>query len=112
MKAIFRTTGKQFSVEEGDIIILSGEFPLPKTKKKEIVFEEVLAIGEEGKMKFGQPLVKGAKVSGEILEQGKSDKVVVFKYKKRKRYSKKEGYRETQTKVKIAKITSGKAPKK
>ena len=110
MKAIFRATGKQFSVKEGDIIILSGEFPLPE--KKEIVFEEVLAVGEEGKMKFGQPLVKGAKVSGEILEQGKSDKIVVYKYKKRKRYSKKQGYRETQTKVKIAKINSGGAPKK
>ena len=105
MKAIFRAAGKQFSVQEGDIVVLSGELPLSE-KQKQIEFEEVLAVGEEGKMKFGQPLIKGAKVSGEILEQGKSEKIVVYKYKRRKRYSKKRGHRDPQTKIKIAKIIS------
>lgn len=67
-------------------------------------FGEVLAIGDENNLKVGTPLIKGAKVSAEIMEQGKGKKVVIIKHKAKKRYKKKQGHRQLFTKVKITKI--------
>ena len=83
MKAIVKIAGKQYIVKEGDIITIDKDLDVAVGGKVE--FKEVLAIGED-KFKFGEPLVKDAKVTGEILQRKKDDKVVVFKFKKRKRY--------------------------
>jgi large subunit ribosomal protein L21 len=71
-----------------------------------VTFDQVLLVDNEGKVKIGAPKVKGAKVSGKILEHVKGDKVLVFKKKRRKGYKKMNGHRQDFTKVKIEKITS------
>ena len=104
MKAIVQTAGKQYLIGEGDII--SVDMDIPSSTGETINFEEVLAIGEEGKMQFGNPLVKGTKITGEIVNKGKGDKVTVYKYKRRKRYHRTKGHRQLLTEIKITKIAS------
>jgi large subunit ribosomal protein L21 len=70
---------------------------------EKVEINEVLAVGLDN-MKFGNPLVKGAKVIGEVLKKCKDDKVVVFKFKKRKRYHRTRGHRQDITEIKILKI--------
>ena len=100
MYAIIATGGKQYKVSEGDIIAvekLAGE------PGDTVVFDQVLAISDEGSLKVGAD-VASAKVSATLKEQGKGKKVIVYKYKPKKGYHKKNGHRQLYTKVLIDSI--------
>jgi len=99
--AVIRTGGKQYRVSEGDVVKvekLAGEVG------EKVSFGDVLFIGGNGEVKIGTPLVSGAQVTGEILQQGKAKKILVFKKKRRKSYSRQHGHRQQQTTLKITAI--------
>ena len=98
MKAIFVTGGKQYMVEEGQEIFVEK---LEGDVDSEIVFDEVLYV--DGKV--GTPTVKGAKVVAKVLKHGKQKKVLVFKYKPKKKYRKTQGHRQPYTKLLVKSIT-------
>ena len=100
MYAIIATGGKQYKVSEGDIIAvekLAGE------PGDTVVFDQVLAISDEGSLKVGEE-VASAKVNATLTEQGKAKKVIVYKYKPKKGYHKKNGHRQLFSKVLIDSI--------
>ena len=101
MYAIIATGGKQYKVSEGDVIYVEK---LEAAENDSISFDKVLAVGEEGAVNFGEPYVSGANVSGKVIKNGKSKKVIVFKYKPKKGYRRKQGHRQPYTKVQIEKI--------
>ena len=108
MFAIIRADGKQYRVTKGDTVRLARMSAKPGE-----VFEtdQVLAIGgEENELKFGTPVIAGAKVQGTVLQHGKDKKVIVFKRKRRKTYRRKYGHRQAHTIVKIEKISAKPAP--
>ena len=102
MYAVVETGGKQYKVAEGQKIAVEK---LDGDIGAKLTFDQVLAVGGEGDLKIGQPLVAGAKVEVEITEQGRGDKIIVFKKKRRKGYHKKQGHRQSYTMLKINKIT-------
>ena len=107
MFAIIRTDGKQYRVAQGDTIRLARISAEPGGAFET---DQVLAIGgEESELKFGKPVIVGAKVQGTIMQHGKDRKVIVFKRKRRKTYRRKYGHRQAHTLVKIDKIST-KAP--
>jgi large subunit ribosomal protein L21 len=101
MYAVIKTGGKQHRVSEGDVIAIEK---INGDKGDAVVFEQVLMVEKEGDIRIGRPLVDGAKVTGEIVAQTKGDKLVVFKMKKRKGFSKKNGHRQLLTRMKIKEI--------
>ena len=101
MYAIVDISGKQFKVEK-DKFIYTDKI-IPKSGKK-VEFNNVLLISDNGKVKIGKPMVKGSKVTGEVLDQLKDDKVIVFKKKRRKGYKVKNGHRQELTKILIKEI--------
>lgn len=98
MKAIFVTGGKQYMVEEGQELYIEK---LNNDVDSEVVFDEVLYV--DGKV--GTPVVKGAKVVVKVLKHGKQKKILVFKYKPKKKYRKTQGHRQPYTKILIKSIT-------
>jgi len=101
--AIIETGGKQYKVSEGDVVYIEK---LELEDGAEVKFDKVLLVGEGDSIKVGSPAVDGAIVSGKVLKNGKAKKVVVFKYKPKKGYRKKQGHRQAYTKVQIEKITA------
>lgn len=101
MYAVIKTGGKQYQVKEGDILKIEK---LNVEEGSTVDFDEVLLVSNESGVKVGSPFVEGAKVSGEVLEHGKNRKIVVFKYKAKKGYSKKQGHRQPFTRVRINSI--------
>jgi large subunit ribosomal protein L21 len=102
MYALIETGGKQYKVEEGDILSVER---LKVSEGETVSFDKVLMIsGEEG-VKVGKPYIEGAVVEGEVLLHDKDKKIVVFKYKAKKNYRRKQGHRQPFTKIKISKIT-------
>ncbi len=99
--AVIKTGGKQYKVQEGDTISIEKVDVEPG---KKVVFDEVLFVGDEKDVNIGEPVVKGAKVEGEVMEQKKDKKITIIKHKPKKRYLKKMGHRQSITKVKISKI--------
>ena len=97
MKAIFVTGGKQYIVEEGQELYVEK---LDQEEGSEVVFDEVLYV--DGKV--GTPTVKGAKVVAKVLKQGKGKKILVFKYKPKKKYRRTQGHRQPYTKILIKSI--------
>lgn len=97
MLAIIQTGGKQYKVQKDDIIYIEK---LDVEADSKVVFDRVLMVGD----KFGAPLVDGATVEGVVEKHGKQKKIIVFKYKPKKGYSKKQGHRQPYTKVRITKI--------
>lgn len=97
MKAIFVTGGKQYLVSEGSELYVEK---LNNDVNTEVVFDQVLYV--DGKV--GNPTVKGAKVTAEVLKHGKQKKIIVFKYKPKKKYRKTQGHRQPYTKIIIKKI--------
>lgn len=98
MYAVVATGGKQYKVQQGDVLRvekLTGDIG------SEIAFEQVLLFSDGEKVQIGQPVLDGVVVKGHIIEQGKSKKILVFKYKRRKRYRRKQGHRQQYTAVKI-----------
>ncbi len=122
MFAIIKTGGKQYLVSPGDKIKiekieapakvsqrrpasdLGG--PASGEKAKEIIFSQVLLLMKNKAVKIGTPLIKGVKVTARVLKQGRAKKVIIFKYKAKKRYQKKIGHRQPYTEVEIIKIQS------
>lgn len=99
--AVIKTGGKQYLVKKGDklkVEKLDGEIG------KEINFTDVLLLQKDKKVEIGDPVTKGSKITGKILKQGRADKVVVFKYKSKKRYKKKAGHRQPFTEIEIKDI--------
>lgn len=103
MYAIIKTGGKQYMVNEGDVLTIEK---LDVASGDKVMFEEVLAVGKDGEVKFGSPVVAGAKVEASVVENGKGKKVIVFKYKPKKDFRKKQGHRQPYTKVRIEKINA------
>ncbi|WP_054033713.1 50S ribosomal protein L21 [Desulfatitalea tepidiphila] len=101
MYAVVATGGKQYRVETGEILRVEK---LTGDVGAEVAFDHVLMLGDGEAVRIGQPVVEGASVKGHIVEQGKSKKVLVFKYKRRKRYRRKQGHRQLYTAVKIDSI--------
>ena len=101
MYAIVKTGGKQYRVQEGDILRvekLAGEIG------SEITFDDVLMYSDGETVTVGRPKVENVNVSGRIVAQGKNKKIIVFKYKRRKRYRRKQGHRQQFTAVQIDSI--------
>lgn len=104
MKATIKTQGRQFTVEEGDVLFVNR---YPETDHGDTVtIGEVLAVGEGDSMKFGSPLVEGASVNARILENKRGRKVLVFKKKRRKGYRNKRGHRQELSVIKIESINA------
>lgn len=101
MYAIIKTGGKQYRVQEGDNIFVEK---LASDVDSEVVFDQVLAIVNDGDVKVGTPVVEGAKVTAKVLEQGKEKKIRIFKYKAKSNYRRRQGHRQPYTKVTIEKI--------
>ncbi|MBR3709192.1 MAG: 50S ribosomal protein L21, partial [Lentisphaeria bacterium] len=98
MYAVIATGGKQFKVQEKDVVAverLAGEIG---TK---VTFSQVLAMGEGAEIKVGTPVIEGAKVEAEIIDQFRGPKLIAFKMKRRKGYRKRKGHRQELTKVRI-----------
>ncbi len=100
--AVIRTGGKQYRIAEGDVVRVEKLSGNPGDK---VAFEDVLFVGGDAP-KFGAPTVEGAKVTGEIVSQGRGEKIVVFKFKRRKKHRKKAGHRQAFTAVKITEVKS------
>src|SRR3990167_6999595 len=101
MIAVIKTGGKQYLVQPGDKIKVEK---LDEEEGKEITLSEVLLLGDDSKSEIGVPLVKGAKVTAKVLTQGKGKKLIIFKYKPKKRYKRKVGHRQTFTEIEILEI--------
>lgn len=101
MYAVVATGGKQYRVQEGDTLRIekiAGEVGA------DVAFDQVLMVSDGDDVKIGQPVLENAVVNGTIVEQGKGRKILVFKYKRRKRYRRKQGHRQLFTAVKISAI--------
>ena len=101
MYAIIKTGGKQYRVAEGDVIRIEK---LSAAEGEGVVFDEVLTVVDGDTVKVGRPLVEGAKVTGKVMAHGKGKKILVFKYKAKSNYRKRQGHRQPFTKVIIEKI--------
>ena len=101
MYAVIATGGKQYRVAEGDVLFvekLAGELD------EQVVFSDVLTVVEDGSVKIGTPYLAGAKVTAKVLKQGKDKKILVYKYKSKANYRRRQGHRQPFTKVVIEKI--------
>ena len=101
MYAILENGGKQYRVCEGDVIYLEKIQAQPG---ETVSFNEVLAVGLDDKIMLGKPYVENASITARIVDHGKAKKVIVFKYKAKKNYRRKQGHRQPFTKVAIEKI--------
>ncbi len=102
MYAVIKTGGKQHKVSEGDIITVEK---VNGGKGDAVIFDEVLMVSRDEDIRVGTPFLKGASVSGEIIEQTKTPKINVFKMKRRKGFRKKTGHRQQLTRMKIKEIS-------
>ena len=98
MYAVIETGGKQYRVQEGDVLTIEK---LNVGAGEKVEFDKVLVLAKEGDLKVGAPYVEGAKVFGEVVENGKGQKVIIYKYKSKKDYRKKQGHRQPYTMVKM-----------
>ena len=102
MNAIIVTGGKQYKVTEGDTLFIEK---LASEAGENVTFDKVLAVIDGDKITVGTPVVEGAKVDASVVKNGKGKKVIVFKYKPKKGYRRKQGHRQPYTKVTIGKIS-------
>lgn len=107
MYAIIETGGKQYRVENGDQIAVEK---LGVEDGAKVVFDKVLVVGDGADIKVGAPYVDGVTVEGNAIETGKGKKVIIFKYKAKKDYRKKQGHRQPYTLVEITSIAGKAAP--
>ena len=101
MYAIIQTGGKQYRVSEGDVVSIEK---LTAAEGEEVVFDQVLTVVSDSDIKIGKPVVEGAKVTAKVVEHGKGKKILVFKYKAKSNYRRRQGHRQPFTKVVIEKI--------
>lgn len=109
MYAIIETGGKQYRVKEGDVITVEK---LNAETGAKVDFDKVLVLNNGKDLEVGAPYIKGACVLGEVVENGKGQKVIIFKYKAKKDYRKKQGHRQPYTMVKIMSLTGEPSQKK
>ena len=102
MYAIIETGGKQYKVENGDVIFIEK---LDVEADAEITFDKVIAIGAEDGIKVGAPYMDGASVSAKVIKNGKGKKIVVATYKPKKNEKRKMGHRQPYTKIQISAIS-------
>ena len=100
MYAIIAAGGKQYRVSEGDVIYIEKI----DAQVDSTVSFDVLLVGNDGDVKIGTPVVEGVKVEGKVVGQIRGEKIVVYKYKSKKNYRRKQGHRQPYTKVEITKI--------
>ncbi len=103
MHAIIETGGKQYKVAEGDTLYIEK---LNAEAGETVTFDKVLAVLDGGKATFGAPAVDGASVTANVVKNGKGKKVLVFKYKPKKNYRRRQGHRQPYTKVEITKVNA------
>ena len=101
MYAVVATGGKQYKIKEGDTLRIEK---IDGNVGDAVAFDKVLLVAEGESLTVGDPILGNASVNAHIVEQGKSKKILVFKYKRRKRYRRKQGHRQAFTAVKIDKI--------
>ena len=104
MYAVLKTGGKQYVVSQGDLITVER---IPAQEGETVELEDVLLVADEEGVKLGQPLVDGARVRATVVENGRLRKVIVFKYKRRKRYRRKKGHRQEFSRLRIDEIVVG-----
>ncbi len=104
MFAVIKTGGKQYTVRKDDVIEIEK---LEGGAGDKVSFDEVLLVGGEGTPKVGTPLLAGATVAGELVDQTRGPKIIVFKKKRRQNYRRKKGHRQDLTRVKITNIAAG-----
>ena len=102
MHVIIETGGKQYKVAEGDTLFIEK---LPVEAGEAVTFDKVLAVIDGENVTVGTPVVEGAKVDASVVKNGKGKKIIVFKYKPKKGYRRKQGHRQPYTKVTIGKIS-------
>ena len=103
MYAIIKTGGKQYKVAEGDTLKVEK---LGVEAGETVTFDEVLMVSKDGSITVGTPTVENATVTASVVEEGKNKKIIVYKYKPKKGYQKKQGHRQPFTKIKIEKINA------
>ena len=103
MYAVVATGGKQYRVREGQILRVEK---IPGDIGAPVTFDKVLMYSDGEAVDIGQPVLENVAVNGHIIEQGKAKKVIVFKYKRRKRYRRKQGHRQQYTAIKIDNINA------
>ena len=103
MYAVIKTGGKQYRVQQGDVIFIEK---IDSQADEAVTFDEVLLVGDGDQTKIGAPTVAGAKVEDKVLSQVKAKKIVVYKYKAKKNERKKQGHRQPYTKVEITAINA------
>ncbi len=108
MYAVFSTGGKQYRATTGDIIKVEK---LEAEKGATVELDQVLMVGEGEDVKVGTPYVDGAKVTAEVVEHGRGDKVKIIKFKRRKHHMKKQGHRQYYTALEITGIEGAAKPK-
>lgn len=101
MYAVIETGGKQYRVTEGETIAVEK---LAAQEGDAVEFDRVLTVVKDGEVQIGQPLVAGAKVIGKVLKQGKQKKILIFRYKAKSNYRRRQGHRQPFTQVAIEKI--------
>ena len=101
MYAIIESCGKQYKVAEGDVVFFEK---LDTEEGKKVSFDKVVLVSDDKKVEVGAPYVKGVKVEGKVLAQGKAKKIIVYKYKAKKNYRRTQGHRQPYTKVEITSI--------
>ena len=101
MYAIIESCGKQYKVAEGDVVFFEK---LDTEEGKKVSFDKVVLVSNDKKVEVGAPYVKGVKVEGKVLANGKAKKIIVYKYKAKKNYRRTQGHRQPYTKVEITSI--------
>lgn len=101
MYAVIETGGKQYRVQPGETVVVET---LPGDAGDAIQFDRVLLISDDQSVAVGRPAIEGAVVTGEIVEQGLGEKLIVYKFKRRKNQRKRNGHRQPYTAVKIASV--------
>ena len=100
MYAIIATGGKQYRVSEGDVLFIEKI----DAEVDSTVSFDVLLVENEGDVKVGTPVLEGVKAEGKVVAQGRGEKIIVFKYKAKKNYRRKQGHRQPYTKLTVEKI--------
>ena len=101
MYAVIEACGKQYKVTKGDVVFFEK---LDAEEGKKVTFDQVVLLSDAGKVEVGAPYVQGVKVEGKVVSHGKGKKIIVFKYKAKKNYKRKQGHRQPYTKVEITAI--------
>ena len=108
MYAIIEACGRQYKVQEGEVVYFEK---LDTEEGKKVTFDKVMLVSDDKEVKVGNPYVKGVKVEGKVVSHGKGKKIIVFKMKAKKNERKKQGHRQPYTKVEITSIKTTTAKK-